>query len=210
MQIHANLMIVADHPLYIEGFQSMLTRRAPGLRCTAARTPSQAMDGIHAADSLSLVIADYQLAGAVNGLSLLQQIGSLRPAIARVLMSGAEDSGLSLQARRAGFAGYLSKSMEPAEWMQALEVILGGGFCFTARVPGVAALNERQITVLQLASVGLGTRQIAHKLHLTERTVKYHLSESFRRLATSTRTEAVAKAAALGLISLTSHRSVSA
>lgn len=210
MQIHANLMIVADHPLYIEGFQSMLTRRAPTLRCTAARSPAQALERIKNVDSLALVIADYQLAGASNGLSLLQQIGTQRPAIARVLMSNTDDPGLSLQARRAGLAGYLSKSMEPAEWVQALEVILGGGLCFAAPAPSAAALNERQITVLQLASVGLGTRQIAHKLHLTERTVKYHLSESFRRLATSTRTEAVAKAAALGLISLTSHRSLSA
>jgi DNA-binding NarL/FixJ family response regulator len=209
VHIHANLMIVADHPLYIEGFQSMLARRTPTLRCTAARTPAQAMERLKAADCLALVIADYQLAGAMNGLSLLHQIGTHRPAVARVLMANAEDSGLSLQARRAGLAGCLSKSMEPAEWLQALDVILSGGLCFAAPARTAAALNERQITVLQLASVGLCTRQIAHKLHLTERTVKYHLSESFRRLATSTRTEAVAKAAALGLITLTSHRSVS-
>jgi DNA-binding NarL/FixJ family response regulator len=63
-------------------------------------------------------------------------------------------------------------------------------------------LNERQVSVLQLASAGLGNRQIARQLHVTERTVKYHLSESFLRLASSCRTEAVAKAAAMGLIRL--------
>jgi DNA-binding NarL/FixJ family response regulator len=199
-------MIVADHPLYIEGFQSLLARHAPAMRCTAARTPTQAMDRLKAADCLDLVIVDYQLAGATNGLSLLQKIGASRPAIARVLMSSADDSTLSLQAQRAGLAGYLSKCMEPAEWVRALEVILGGGRCFAAPVPGVASLNERQVTVLQLASVGLCNRQIASRLHLTERTVKYHFSESFRRLATSSRTEAVAKAAALGLIRLMSLR----
>jgi DNA-binding NarL/FixJ family response regulator len=206
MQAHANLMIVADQPLYIEGFQSLLARRAPALRCTAARTPTQAMDRLKAAERLDLVIADYQLAGAMNGLSLLNRIGASRPSIARVLMAGTGDSTLSQQARRAGLAGYLSKRMESAEWLQALEVILGGGRCFAAQEPGVAALNERQVTVLQLASVGLCNRQIASRLHLTERTVKYHFSESFRRLATSSRTEAVAKAAALGLIRLMSLR----
>jgi DNA-binding NarL/FixJ family response regulator len=206
MRAHANLMIVADHPLYIEGFQSLLARHAPTLRCTAARTAAQAMERLKTADGLDLVIADYQLAGTVNGLSLLHKIGASRPSIARVLISNAEDATLSLQARQAGFAGYLSKCMEPAEWVQALEVILGGGHCFAAPVPGVAALNERQVTVLQLASVGLCNRQIASRLHLTERTVKYHFSESFRRLATSSRTEAVAKAAALGLIRLMSLR----
>jgi two-component system, NarL family, nitrate/nitrite response regulator NarL len=210
MQLHANLLIVADHPLYIEGFESMLARRAPTLRCTAARTPSQAIERLRAADSLALVIADYQLAGPTNGLSLLQQIGARRPALPRLLMTNGDDSGLSVQARRAGLAGCVSKTMEPADWVQALDVILSGGYCFAAPAPVGSTLNERQITVLQLASVGLGTRQIAHKLHLTERTVKYHLSESFRRLATSTRTEAVAKAAALGLISLSVRQSLSA
>jgi DNA-binding NarL/FixJ family response regulator len=199
-------MIVSDHPLYIEGFQSLLARRAPALRCTAARTPAQAMDRLKAAERLELVIADYQLAGAMNGLSLLQKIGASRPAIARVLMSGAEESMLSIQARRAGLAGYLSKSMEPAEWVQTLEAILGGDRCFAAQATGVASLNERQVTVLQLASVGLCNRQIASRLHLSERTVKYHFSESFRRLASSSRTEAVAKATALGLIHLMSPR----
>jgi DNA-binding NarL/FixJ family response regulator len=206
MRVHAHLMIVADHPLYIEGFQSLLARHAPALRCMAARTPAQAMDRLKAADCPDLVVADSQLAGAMNGLSLLQKIGASRPAIARVLMSSAEDSTLSLQARHAGLAGYLSHSMEPAEWIQALEDILRGRQCFAAQAPGIASLNERQVTVLQLASVGLCNRQIASRLHLTERTVKYHFSESFRRLATSSRTEAVAKAAALGLIRLMSLR----
>lgn len=205
MRVHAHLMIVADHPLYIEGFQSLLARHAPAMRCTAARTPAQAMDCLEA-DSLDLVVADYQLAGATNGLSVLQKIGASRPAIARVLMSSAQDSTLSLQARRAGLAGYLSHSMEPAEWVQALEDILRGHQCFAAQALTAASLNERQVTVLQLASVGLCNRQIANRLHLTERTVKYHFSESFRRLATSSRTEAVAKATALGLIRLISLR----
>jgi DNA-binding NarL/FixJ family response regulator len=199
-------MIVADHPLYIEGFQSLLARHAPAMRCTAARTPAQAIDRLKGFDRLDLVVADYQLAGTMNGLSLLQKIGETQPAIARVLMSSAEDSTLSLQAQRAGLVGYLSKGMEPAEWMQALEDILSGRQCFAAQAADVASLNERQVTVLQLASVGLCNRQIASRLHLTERTVKYHFSESFRRLAASSRTEAVAKAAAMGLIRLVSLR----
>ncbi len=210
MPIQTNMMIVADHPLYIEGFQSMLARRAPSLRCLAARTPAQAIERLKAAGSWSLVIADFQLGAAISGLALLQQIGAAMPTVSRVLMSDAQDPSLTIQARRAGLAGHLAKTMDHAEWMQALEVLLAGGLWFTVAAPEATALNERQITVLQLASVGLGTRQIAHQLHLTERTVKYHLSETFRRLSTTTRTEAVAKAAALGLISLQSHRSIPA
>jgi DNA-binding NarL/FixJ family response regulator len=206
MRVHAHLMIVADHPLYIEGFQSVLARHAPAMRCSAARTPAQAMDRLKAADCPDLVVVDYQLFGAMNGLTLLQKIGASRPGIARVLMSSAEESTLSLQARRASLSGFLSHSMEPVQWVQALEDILRGGQFFAAQAPDVASLNERQVTVLQLASVGLCNRQIASRLHLTERTVKYHFSESFRRLATSSRTEAVAKAAALGLIRLISLR----
>jgi DNA-binding NarL/FixJ family response regulator len=208
MQIRATLLMVADHSLYCEGLQSLLARRAPHLHCIGVRTTGAALDRIRAIDSLDLVIADHSVAGALNGLSLLKQIGACRPTVTRVLMSESEDPGLSRQAQREGLAGYFSKRMESSEWVQALDVVLGGGSYFATQVPCATSLNDRQRSVLQLASAGLGNRQIAEKLHLAERTVKYHLSETFLRLSTSSRTEAVAKAAALGLISLHSNQTI--
>ena len=210
MQTQARLLVVDDQPLYLEGLRSLLARAAPHLTCTAVRTPSAAMERIGTMDGPLLVIVDHRLAATAAGSAFMEHLGSGRLQAMRALLSGVEDPGLCRQARRAGYRGYLTRRMDAAEWLDALQVILAGGHYFAATAPAPAALNDRQLSVLQLASVGLGNREIARKLHLTERTVKYHLSETFVRLSSATRTEAVAKAAALGLISLTDHQATRA
>jgi DNA-binding NarL/FixJ family response regulator len=212
MQRMTTLMIVVDEPLYRDGLQFLLARRAPHIHCIAVRTPTEALAQLQGSANPRLLVADHLLACGVDGLAWLQLMGTGWPAIRRVLLTAAEDPALSEHARRAGLEGHFSKTMEPDLWLQALHVILRGERYFSAPASAVAVepttervsptLNERQISVLQLASAGLGNRQIAQQLHVTERTVKYHLSETFLRLASSSRTEAVAKAAVLGLIRL--------
>lgn len=210
MQTQARLLVVDDQPLYLEGLRSLLARAAPHLAFTGVRTPGAAMERLGSTDGPLLVIVDQRLAGTALGMALMEQLDNVRLQVMRVLLSGVEDPGLCRQARRAGYRGYLTRRMDAAEWLDALQVILAGGYYFAASAPAPAALNDRQLSVLQLASSGLGNREIAARLHLTERTVKYHLSETFLRLSSSTRTEAVAKAAALGLISLPDHQATHA
>jgi two-component system competent response regulator ComA len=95
--------------------------------------------------------------------------------------------------------------MDAREWLHAIGTVLEGRRNIPVSPGAPAALSDRQISVLQLAAIGLGNRQIAEKLHLTERTVKYHMTGSFQRLTCASRTEAVARAAALGLITLPVH-----
>jgi DNA-binding CsgD family transcriptional regulator len=62
-------------------------------------------------------------------------------------------------------------------------------------------LSPRQAEVLQRVCSGLSSKEIGRELGLTERTVKDHLSLVYARLGVNSRAEAVARAAALGLIS---------
>lgn len=64
---------------------------------------------------------------------------------------------------------------------------------------GLLSLRERE--VLDLASQGRSNREIAAALFISENTAKYHIASLLNKLAANTRTEAVAKAAALGLLS---------
>jgi DNA-binding NarL/FixJ family response regulator len=66
----------------------------------------------------------------------------------------------------------------------------------------VQTLTPREIEVLVLLGSGLGNKQIAKSLHISEHTVKFHLSSIFQKLGVSTRTEAVAVGVRLGLIML--------
>jgi DNA-binding NarL/FixJ family response regulator len=196
-----DLLVVAQQPLFAVGLQAVLAHGGHGLRCVSAHTAEEALSRVRTSDRLALVIADLRV-GDADGLALLQQVRLCRPHMPRVLMSDEPDPGLAREAQRAGINACLSKTMHADQWVMAIGAVLKGQSDFPAAVDTRAALSERQVSVLQWAAAGLGNRQIAAKLHLTERTVKYHMSESFQRLATATRTEAVARAAALGLITL--------
>lgn len=205
MSNRAELLVVAQQPLYAMGLQSVLACAERGLHCLVAHSAAQALSLVRASKGLALVIADSRVDGTLAGLTLLQQMGRCRPGMPRVLMSDELDPGLARQARRAGIDAYLCKNMDAFEWLQAIGAVLEGRRDIPAFAGAPAPLSERQISVLQLAAIGLGNRQIAEKLHLTERTVKYHMTGSFQRLASASRTEAVARAAALGLITLPVH-----
>jgi DNA-binding NarL/FixJ family response regulator len=70
------------------------------------------------------------------------------------------------------------------------------------REPLVEALTAREREVLALLADGLGNRDIAHALGISEHTVKFHLAAIFGKLGASTRTEAVRRALGFGLIHL--------
>jgi len=66
----------------------------------------------------------------------------------------------------------------------------------------IQALTPREIEVLGMLALGLGNKTIASRLNISEHTVKFHLSSIFTKLNASSRTEAVALGARLGLIML--------
>jgi DNA-binding NarL/FixJ family response regulator len=68
--------------------------------------------------------------------------------------------------------------------------------------PPVEALTARERDVLALLADGLGNRDIAHALGITDHTVKFHLGAIFGKLGATTRTEAVRRALRLGLVEL--------
>ncbi|MBD2167967.1 response regulator transcription factor [Calothrix membranacea FACHB-236] len=68
--------------------------------------------------------------------------------------------------------------------------------------PSIQTLTPREIEVLGMLGSGLGNRAIAKQLHISEHTVKFHISSIFQKLGVSTRTEAVSVGIRLGLIML--------
>ena len=63
-------------------------------------------------------------------------------------------------------------------------------------------LTPREIEVLQMLTNGMSNKIVAQNLHISEHTVKFHVSSIFQKLDVSTRTEAVAVGVRLGLIML--------
>jgi two-component system, NarL family, response regulator YdfI len=114
----------------------------------------------------------------------------------------------------AGVRGILPDTSTEAELTAAVVavsmglVVLDPGAIALFAVPATAALSAgfsltpREIEVLTRLGSGLGNKAIGQSLHISEHTVKFHISSIFQKLGVSTRTEAVTAGVRLGLILL--------
>ena len=135
-----------------------------------------------------------------------------------VVASAYWDERNALDILERGAAGYLLKSVDCAEMVQALQEIQGGGAYIDPRVsrdliqairkqgsappPQPEGITTRELDVLTLAAQGLNNRSIADQLSLSESTVKTHLRSIYSKLGVSDRTQAVLQGLRSGLITM--------
>lgn len=131
--------------------------------------------------------------------------------IAVVLLMDRSSSALAIPALRAGVRGVLSGDATAHEIESALAAV-NDGLVVTAPefVSGLhpaaeemaEPLSERELEVLDLLAEGLSNKLIAHRLSISEHTVKTHVAAIFAKLGASSRTEAVSQAIRRGLVML--------
>lgn len=198
---NGRILVVDDHPLYREALVGALVAPGVWLSCDSAANLRDAQRRIFGHPPYAVVLSDFKLPDG-DGLELLGQVRAHSPGTACVLLSGSDIAQLGVRARRMGLRGYLSKSLEPHQVVAAVRSVLAGGQCFRDQdeAPAGPALTERQLRVLELVGQGCTSKEIARELGVGASTVKDHLTLIFVRLGVSSRAEAVARAAALGLI----------
>lgn len=127
------------------------------------------------------------------------------------LTSVLEDASV-VGAVRAGAIGYLLKDTQADALCQAIKSAAAGQVQLTPRaaarlMQAVSApespedLTERETEVLRLLAQGHSNKQIAHSLHISEKTVKTHVSNILSKLGVQSRTQATLYAIRIGLVS---------
>lgn len=188
------VLLVDDHPAILDALGAGV-RSAPDLALAGtARTLPEALsqlDGARAA-AVDIVVSDVQLAGEAEGLRLLEQIGPGGPAV--LLLSSFDQAPLIRTAFERGAAGYLIKTSEVAEILEAIRTVAGGGTAFSAAMlrtirSAPRRPSEREIQVMALVCDGASNDEIGARLGVTEKTVESHLRRLFDRYAVLSRTE---------------------
>ena len=125
-----------------------------------------------------------------------------------------DDNAEAAQAIARGARGVLLRTASPRRLHTALHAVADGLVIIDddladgvmpyarTRVDLIEPLTPREQQVAQLLAGGLTNKEIAHRLGITDHTVKFHLNGILRKLGVSTRTEAVVQAARLGLLIL--------
>jgi DNA-binding NarL/FixJ family response regulator len=199
-----HVLLAEDHPIYRQGLIVAIEAGLPGVRCTGAGTAAEALALLGDDRRFDAVLIDLKLPDR-DGLALAADVRALWPTLACVIVSGSDDVRVADKAVALGCMGFVPKSLEPEAMVAALGRVLEGEPCFPPRGAGALGalkFTERQAAVLQAIARGCTSRTIAAELGIAERTVKDHLAVVYGRLDASTRAEAVARAAALGLIDL--------
>lgn len=206
MHRSASVLVVDDHPIYRQGLVSALQANATGLFVSGVATAGEALDALARDGRYDLLLVDYRLPDR-DGLTLIDTVRARWPTVGCALISGVDDTGIAVRARQLGCVGCVSKSLDSAALVRAVVLMLGGELCFCGfeietEGVGATALTGRQAEVLQLVSNGCSNKEVARAIGVTERTVKDHLTSIYSRLGVAGRAEAVARAAARGLIAL--------
>lgn len=199
------VLLIDDHALFRAGLRMLLATINPATHTFEASTVAEALLLTAQHSDFQLCLLDLSLKNE-NGLSGVQRIKDAAPAMAIVVVSGAEDSDTIRACLDAGAMSFIPKSVEPEVLTQALRHVLSGTTYLPEHILLRAAdtqrptLTTRQLEVLRCLSRGLPTKLIARELLLSEHTVKEHIGLIFQALAAHNRTEAVIKASQLGLL----------
>jgi DNA-binding NarL/FixJ family response regulator len=206
------ILIADDHPIVREGLTAVLETQPDFVIVGAAASGTQAVE--RAAElQPDVILLDLALP-ELDGVAALRQIRAADPAAHVIIFTAFDTDERILAAVQAGAQGYLLKGAPREELFQAIRVVYSGGSLLQPVVAarllrqfsGAAALpeqlTERELEVLRQLAKGRQNKEIATELWISERTVKFHVSAILAKLAVGNRTEAVSKAAQLGLVEL--------
>jgi two-component system, NarL family, response regulator YdfI len=202
-------LIVDDHALVRSGLR-LLLESSFGARVHEADGHGAALRTL-AERSIDVALLDLRMPD-VDGLETLASIRNAHPDIPVVMLSAYADTEEVRAALDGGAAGFVLKEATREQLREAIVIAIEGRGVYVHPVAAKALLGqrevehgehltERELDVLTLLAEGETNDTIAKRLHLTEKTVKSHLSAIFRKLGVSNRTQAATRALRDGLLS---------
>jgi DNA-binding NarL/FixJ family response regulator len=187
------VLLVDDHPAVLDAVSRAVTAADDLVLAGTARSLEEARALLAAgAGAIDVVVSDVQLAGEAEGLRLLDAVGPDGPAF--LLLSSFDQPPLIRTAFDRGAAGYLIKTSEVREILDAVRTVAAGGTAFSAAMlrairSAPRRPSDREIEVLGLLCGGASNDEIGVRLGVTEKTVESHLRRLFDRYAVLSRTE---------------------
>lgn len=206
------LLVADDHPLFREALRGVLRKRWPEAQIFEADNADDLYALAEAQQDADLLLLDLSMPGA-HGFSALVHLRATQPQLPAIVISAREEPTIMRRALEHGAAGFIPKSLEPAQIGEAVACVLDGGTWVpeaAAQAPAIDSeeariaarvreLTPQQFRVLTLLGSGQLNKQIAWQLGVSEATIKAHMTAILRKLGVGNRTQAVLLVARLAL-----------
>lgn len=210
-------VILDRQPLWLEAVELVLGRiniRVVG----KATAPGKALESIDAQRPDILVTGIEMDAGEIDGIACIAKARELHPALRAVVLSAHTETAYIDAALDVGAVAYVVKSAHPDDLASAIRQAFQHSVYLAGSRPAATAaataapswtpapavethdLTRREREILQLVAEGHSNAKLAKMLWVTEQTVKFHLSNVYRKLDVSNRTEAARWAQLNGLL----------
>lgn len=196
-------MIADDHSMIREGLKNLLELDGD------IQVISEAVDGEDCLDKLQVVKPDVLLLDInmpkKNGLEVLKSLKSKRSKLKVLVLTVHNEIEYLMKAVDIGVNGYVLKDSESAELKKAIFTVAEGEtYIQPSLIPALNAkmietnkdaekiksLTKRELDVLKLLAVGMFNKEVGKRLEISERTVKNHVSNIFKKLGVTDRTQA--------------------
>jgi NarL family two-component system response regulator LiaR len=202
-----NVLLAEDHVITRQGIRRLIEDEK------GVKVIGEASDGEEAVQMTTdlkpdIIIMDIAMP-KLNGIEATRQIKLISPRTAVLILSAYDDDEYVFALLKVGAAGYLLKNVSGDELTRAIRAVYKGEPVLDPivarkvmnyfKLPGKARglerpsehLSNRETDILKLAAKGMTNKDIADKLHLSNRTVEGHLRTIFNKLGVGSRTEAV-------------------
>ncbi|MEU9644678.1 response regulator transcription factor [Streptomyces sp. NPDC048188] len=198
------ILVCDDHVVVRAGLLALLDS-APGIEVVGEAGTGEEALALTARLTPDVVLMDLQLGAGIDGVETTRRLttgtGGRAPHVL-VLTTYDTDADIT-RAIEAGATGYLLKAERPEELFAAIHAAARGRTTLSGPVAGRVmaglrsprpSLTDRERDILAQLATGLGNREIARALFISEATVKTHLRRIYGKLGVDTRTGAVAVA----------------
>jgi DNA-binding NarL/FixJ family response regulator len=201
------VLIADDHPLILAGIKRALEEDDQFEVVAEARVGSQVLPLVSQTNP-DLALLDLRMP-EMDGLTCLDRIRKEHPKVKVVILSVSTDPEVVQTVLNHGAAAYVVKSVNPIDLSSALRQALEGTVYSAVGLPEktaqqdavkAAGLTDRETTILKALARGLSNEAIGKELWVAQQTVKFHLTNIYRKLDVKNRTEAARYAYEHGLI----------